>query len=988
MSTPDPNPTTPPTASAFNFTEGQKLAGCYVLARRLATGDDAEVWLAHDEVLGKDVCLYFIPEAVRKDGRALPELRQELKRSRQLIHPNILRVYDLIEEPEWAAISTDAFEGESVAVLVTKQPGKHFAAADIQPWVAQLAQTIEEAHKINVLHRDLVPANLFLTPTGKLLVANFGISRVIQDALDRAGGAKSLHAAFASPQALDAQPPAKSDDTYSLGAVIYALLTGHPPFTGTDLPRQVREGVTPETLAALQKVDPAVPPAWQKAIAASLEKNPEARPPSAAELGRLLTSEALSAAAPAIASAAEIVPVPKAEPEIIKAPAEPPTAKPEPEAPAPLVKPEPKSDKPLTIEPVKPPQERKTPVELAPRLYPEESRFPTTGLAIAAGLILVIAIIYHFAGSQKSSNQGYASATPPPEKAELRVVSNPTPPPPVVTTSPKPSANPVGSTPKPATPAIAAATPIKAATPPGVDKALADKAAALEKAKQNALAAEKAHADLLKQQQQAEVAVADAQKLIAEKTKAVEPLKKAADEALAQRKKLEEDEKTADAAATEAQKVAAEKARLAEELKKTNAETDKKNQEKVAAQQKAEAELETLKTTLADKQRLAADAAKAISIADAEKQAHLAAITKSEQEIAAANAAAADEQRKLEAEAVERRKVEQEIADMKNALQAKLQELENKQKALANPGTPPPDAPKLPEKTPTPPASTPAPQPPVAPSTKAATPEPMKLANIPATPAPLPPPATPAPLATGENTNSLGQKFVPVGEVEFCIWQTRIKDFEAFAKAVNLKSSSWKSPGFKQGPDHPVVNVTWLEAVAFCKWLTDKEHKDGVLPAQQFYRLPTDLEWSAAVGLPTETGKTPEARDMGVPDIYPWGTAWPPPVGAGNYTGEETGSDVAIKGYDDGFAWTSPVGSFPPNKLGIYDMGGNVWQWCMDGWNNDSKAKVLRGASWYNGALKLSLLSSCRVHAAPDNSTDNYGFRIVRASEVVKSGKK
>jgi formylglycine-generating enzyme required for sulfatase activity len=224
-------------------------------------------------------------------------------------------------------------------------------------------------------------------------------------------------------------------------------------------------------------------------------------------------------------------------------------------------------------------------------------------------------------------------------------------------------------------------------------------------------------------------------------------------------------------------------------------------------------------------------------------------------------------------------------------------------------------------------------------------------------------------------------KFAPVGDVDFCIWLTRVKDFEIFAKAKNIRSTSWREPGFRQGPDHPVVNVTWVEAVAFCAWLTDKEHTDGTLPATMVYRLPYDLEWSKAVGLPEETGKTPEERDMGVPEVYPWGTGWPPPPGAGNYTGEETGSDVAIKGYDDGFAWTSPVGSFKPNKYGLYDMGGNVWQWCMDNWNNESKAKVLRGASWYNGALKLSLLSSCRVHAAPDSSTDNYGFRIVRAPQ-------
>jgi formylglycine-generating enzyme required for sulfatase activity len=256
--------------------------------------------------------------------------------------------------------------------------------------------------------------------------------------------------------------------------------------------------------------------------------------------------------------------------------------------------------------------------------------------------------------------------------------------------------------------------------------------------------------------------------------------------------------------------------------------------------------------------------------------------------------------------------------------------------------------------------------------------------KVPALPGPTPPkPGTP----TAGLENSLGMKLLPVGDVEFCIWQTRVKDFDVFAKAVNLKSSAWKGPGFKQTPDHPVVNVTWIEAVAFCKWLTEREHKDGTLPANQYYRLPTDIEWSRAVGLAEETGKTPEARDMGISDVYPWGNQWPPPPRSGNYTGEETGSDVAIKGYDDGFPWTSPVGSFPPNRAGLYDMGGNVWQWCMDAWNNDSRAKVLRGASWYNGALKLSLLSSCRVHASPDSSTDNYGFRIVRASDGAKAGK-
>jgi len=86
-----------------------------------------------------------------------------------------------------------------------------------------------------------------------------------------------------------------------------------------------------------------------------------------------------------------------------------------------------------------------------------------------------------------------------------------------------------------------------------------------------------------------------------------------------------------------------------------------------------------------------------------------------------------------------------------------------------------------------------------------------------------------------------------------------------------LKSEAWRNPGFKQDDDHPVVNVTWREAEAFCKWLTEKERKGGQLKSNELYRLPTDLEWSKAVALPAETGATPEERDMGVQDVYPWG---------------------------------------------------------------------------------------------------------------------
>jgi heme-degrading monooxygenase HmoA len=259
---------------------------------------------------------------------------------------------------------------------------------------------------------------------------------------------------------------------------------------------------------------------------------------------------------------------------------------------------------------------------------------------------------------------------------------------------------------------------------------------------------------------------------------------------------------------------------------------------------------------------------------------------------------------------------------------------------------------------------------------------------------PVPPKTTNGPTVDQPWENSLGMKFVPVPGTTclFSIWETRVRDFEAFVKDTSydatvgmfsLKSGSWgrngdtwKSPGFTQGPTHPVCGVSWDDAQAFCKWLTEKERREGKLQAGQSYRLPTDLEWSKVVRLPAETGSTPAERSGEIADVYPWGTEWPPPKEAGNYAGEEAGLGRKIEGYNDGHTRTSPVGSFKANRYGLYDMGGNVWEWCEDLYDRLSGARVLRGGSW-NHLGSRYLLSSYRNYSLPVNRRDRHGFRCV-----------
>ena len=977
--------------SPRHLAPGQKLAGCYVLQHQLGVEGEAEIWAAQDEVLGKAVSLHFIPTAVTQDVAAMNEVRQEVKRNRQLIHPNILRVYDLVEEADWAALSMDAFQGQPLSALLRE---KGALSVDlVQPWVAQICDILEQAHKIQVFHRDLAPENVFLNADGKVLLGNFGISRVIQDALRRADdpAAASGRLASLSPQLLEGQPATKADDVYGVGALTFHLLTGSPVFTTAEQIQTVPAPRLSERLPEKGNAEVQLPAHWEEVVAASLSKEREARPQEIGELQKRFQSPAETVAE-------------KSVPEVVMA-----------AAPA-------KKPAEVLLEKAAQVQRSKVSGSGMPNSSPaKETSKPASSfllavlrspVALVAGallLLLIVALAFFSPGAPEEPVRNSAVAvSDQSEPSELTSVNNPAPrPAAAVTATPEPIASVTSVAPADAplpktdfdepilmaaaSPTPAAARPRPASPAPAAsvapdDRDVASKATALEKLKAEIAATEKALQERAKQQQAAAAALAEAEKTLAEKTKTAGSARKAGEEIVARRKKMEEDQLAAETAAQEAQKLAAQKAQAAEEARKVRADFEKQNKDKLAAQEKADAEIAALQQTIAERQKTVAEGLKASAEAEAAHQQRLAAVKQTEQEVAAARMAAeranADAEKKRQATETERRRLDDELMAMRAMFDQKMKEIEDRRRQLesgAAPAVPAPSAPPSGEKLPLPPtaeATRPTPTP-------GAEIGPLAMKTEPkAVPTPAPP-VEPAPSGSPglANQNSLGMTFAPVGDVLFSIWQTRVKDFEVFAKAVNLKSTGWRGPGFRQGADHPVVNVSWNEAVAFCKWLTDKERKEGVLAPNQFYRLPYDLEWSKAVGLPEEAGKTPEARDMGVADVYPWGTDWPPPAGAGNYTGEETGSDVAIRGYNDGFAWTAPVGSFAPNKLGLFDMGGNVWQWCMDSWSNDSKAKVLRGASWYNGALKLSLLSSCRVHAAPDSSTDNYGFRIVRATE-------
>ncbi|MDP1586476.1 MAG: SUMF1/EgtB/PvdO family nonheme iron enzyme, partial [Prosthecobacter sp.] len=244
-------------------------------------------------------------------------------------------------------------------------------------------------------------------------------------------------------------------------------------------------------------------------------------------------------------------------------------------------------------------------------------------------------------------------------------------------------------------------------------------------------------------------------------------------------------------------------------------------------------------------------------------------------------------------------------------------------------------------------------------------------------------------------TNSLGMKFVPVAgtDVLFSIWVTRVKDYEAFASGDDKwKTQLLENVPVGRDPNHPVINVSWQEAQTFCRWLTGKELADGTLSKGARYRLPTDEEWSRGVGLPQELGSNPAEKDGKNRSDFPWGQSYPPPPNAGNFMDETFHAYFSqlpaasanlkngwIKGYTDGFVTTSPVSSFPANASGLYDMGGNVGQWCEDWYDAAQQERVMRGSTWWNSGVD-ALLSSHRSHPTPSSHGLTSGFRCVLES--------
>ncbi|HEY1051859.1 MAG TPA: SUMF1/EgtB/PvdO family nonheme iron enzyme [Prosthecobacter sp.] len=240
----------------------------------------------------------------------------------------------------------------------------------------------------------------------------------------------------------------------------------------------------------------------------------------------------------------------------------------------------------------------------------------------------------------------------------------------------------------------------------------------------------------------------------------------------------------------------------------------------------------------------------------------------------------------------------------------------------------------------------------------------------------LPDPASLKPAAADGSTflNALGMRFVPLEEksrVLICATETSVDNFQGW---LNDTQKTWANkPSFLLGGTHPAAGVSWEDAAAFCAWLTERDRASKLIPSNAAYRLPKDSEWSTAAGLKEETGADPAARHLGNKTHYPWTSLpndWKPTMLSANLDATKIG------GTSDSFSYTAPVDSARPNSLGLYELGGNVAEWCEDPWPGAPEERVIRGGSWL-GSDKDALLTSARSHALKSSNRSDLGFRCV-----------
>ena len=284
-------------------TTGLTFGGRYELLSRIAIGGMGEVWQATDLVIGRQVAIKILKDEYLGDPGFLERFRAEARHAALVNHEGIANVFDYGEEEGSAFLVMELVPGEALSTVLERD---HVLSTDkVLDIVAQTASALHAAHAAGLVHRDIKPGNLLITPDGRVKITDFGIARIADQVPLTATGQVMGTVQYLSPEQASGHPASPTTDIYSLGIVAYEALAGRRPFTG--------ESQVAIAMAQINEAPPELPLTISEPVRnlvfACIAKNPADRPASAAHLARAATAlrrgdvQAAIASVPAIAGA-------------------------------------------------------------------------------------------------------------------------------------------------------------------------------------------------------------------------------------------------------------------------------------------------------------------------------------------------------------------------------------------------------------------------------------------------------------------------------------------------------------------------------------------------------------------------------------------------------------------------------------------------------------------------------------------------------------
>jgi len=220
--------------------KGHLIDDRYEIIRKLGQGSFGAVYLANDLKMEMQKVLKVIPEVISNDKKAMVLLRKEASIMAKLNHKNIVRVYDFHDNGDINYIDMEYVDGQSLADLLLKAPENKLPEEEVKKYAIQIAEGLAYAHNQRVIHKDIKPQNIMRTKDGAIKLMDFGIAETVHSSMSRlknTGSSGTL--VYMSPEQLRGKDVGKESDIYSLGATLYELLTGNPPFYQGDITYQI-----------------------------------------------------------------------------------------------------------------------------------------------------------------------------------------------------------------------------------------------------------------------------------------------------------------------------------------------------------------------------------------------------------------------------------------------------------------------------------------------------------------------------------------------------------------------------------------------------------------------------------------------------------------------------------------------------------------------------------------------------------------------------